>query len=178
MKKEAPFMRFQRNYSIDQLTGCWNWTGDMMTGGYGRVKCWGFYRGAHQLSYELHNGPIPSGMHILHSCDNKRCVNPDHLSIGTHAENMAEAGARGRMRRGADHHAFGRPNPRKGINCNQSRPVLVLGVPYGSIKEAESVLDLGSGSVAHWIKTKSPKARDITREEYFELMEHKNERVS
>ncbi len=50
---------------------------------------------AHRYSYTISKGEIPEGMFILHSCDNRRCVNPEHLSVGTHAQNMADAVARG-----------------------------------------------------------------------------------
>lgn len=52
---------------------------------------------AHRAFWELVEGEIPSGMCLLHSCDNKKCVNPAHLRVGTHAENMAEASARKRF---------------------------------------------------------------------------------
>ena len=51
---------------------------------------------AHRLAYELGVGPIPEGMHVLHQCDNPRCINPAHLSIGTHSQNMKECSQRGR----------------------------------------------------------------------------------
>jgi hypothetical protein len=52
---------------------------------------------AHRFSFEIHHGAIPDGLDVLHSCDNKPCVNPAHLRAGTPSENMREAYARGRM---------------------------------------------------------------------------------
>lgn len=81
--------------------GCWLWTGAVTTTGYGV-----FQRGrrgerlhkAHRFSYELHFGRIPDGRLVLHSCDNKTCVNPAHLSIGDHSRNIKEAWSRGRRK--------------------------------------------------------------------------------
>lgn len=112
---------------------------------------------AHRLSYELHKGPIPDGLQILHSCDVKNCINPDHLRVGTHSENMAEAADRGRMRSGPLHPHYGRRNPRP----KQANPVRVLGSEFESQKAAERALWLGSGTVRYWIKFHPNKATSL-----------------
>ena len=165
--KVAPFIRFGQNYEIDPITGCWNWTGKIGSSGYGEIKVFGKMEGAHRLSHMLYNGHIHLDNEVKHSCDNKKCVNPDHLSQGTHASNMGEAADRKLMPSGDDHWMRKNGNPNKGAKSKQSIPVVVLGVPYGSLKEAEKALNLGSGSVAYWIRTKNPKARVITREDYY-----------
>lgn len=81
--------------------GCWRWTGRTDDNGYGRISVRGEYCRAHRLSWEIENGkPVPDGGHVLHSCDNRSCVNPHHLRIGTAAENQADKVSRDRQARG------------------------------------------------------------------------------
>lgn len=76
---------------------CWEWKGQLRWDGYGRFVIMRKPVWTHRFSWELHNGrKIPAGGHILHSCNNPACVNPKHLRVGTHKENMAEAQRTGR----------------------------------------------------------------------------------
>lgn len=87
--------------------GCWGWAGDKTKSGYGVISHEGKRGYAHRASWELEHGPIPAGMEICHHCDNPPCVRPDHLFIGTHADNMRDMWAKGRwhppVARGEDH---------------------------------------------------------------------------
>lgn len=78
---------------------CWEWTGYLRNGHHGSL----WYRGGnlyvHRLSYVLHRGPIPAGMVVCHTCDNPPCVRPDHLSLGTQADNVADMEVKGRDRK-------------------------------------------------------------------------------
>jgi hypothetical protein len=81
---------------VDKTQSCWLWTGTINNKGYGRLNIGrvGFY--VHRLSYQITNGVIEPGMVVLHHCDNPRCVNPDHLSLGTQADNLADMRSKGR----------------------------------------------------------------------------------
>ena len=91
--------RFWR-YVDKRADGCWPWLGGGRSAkGYGHLGECG--RGgkmvlAHRLSFEIHNGPIPTGLVVMHSCDNPACVNPAHLRVGSMAENIKEAYDKGR----------------------------------------------------------------------------------
>jgi hypothetical protein len=80
-----------------QPDGCWHWRGAAGKSGYG---CYAG-RAAHRVAYELRKGPIPDKMLVCHKCDVPRCVNPDHLFVGTNRDNMQDAANKGRTLHGA-----------------------------------------------------------------------------
>lgn len=88
--------RFAEKYEIDPDTGCWNWTGAKSSFGHGSLRVSGKSLGAHRISWELHCGEIPLKMEICHHCDNPKCVNPDHLFLGTHQDNIRDMATKGR----------------------------------------------------------------------------------
>jgi hypothetical protein len=87
--------------SIDKTENCWNWIGDISEGGYGEIGINCKPKMAHRYSYEKFIGTIKKGLFVLHSCDNRRCVNPEHLRQGTQAENLNDASLRDRLIKGS-----------------------------------------------------------------------------
>ena len=81
---------------VDKAFGCWLWTGSVHKSGYGQFRYMGKTQPAHRVSYELFVGPIPEGLDVLHSCDERRCVNPAHLRPGTDLDNSRDKVERGR----------------------------------------------------------------------------------
>lgn len=91
--------RFKDKYTVSD-NGCWEWTGALGSDGYGRLKVNNKMILSHRFSYELYKGEIINGLVVCHQCDNRKCVNPNHLWLGTQRDNMIDCVLKGRHRNG------------------------------------------------------------------------------
>lgn len=89
--------RFEAKVSPEPNTGCWIWTGASIKAGYGYAVVGGKTVRAHKASFEHFKHKVPDGLCVCHSCDNRWCVNPDHLWLGTHKQNAEDRDRKGRL---------------------------------------------------------------------------------
>jgi hypothetical protein len=141
--KAPPEVRFWRNVAKRGAGDCWIFG----VGGYRRYRTFSLGAkadgtiGAHKFSYELHNGQVPEGMVVMHSCDNPTCVNPAHLVLGTYLANMQDMHAKGRAKPGR---AIGERNPNVRLTPELVR--LIRGSAKGN-KELAAELGVGINTV-------------------------------
>jgi hypothetical protein len=102
-------------------SGCWTWTGRINACGYGQLGVSGKLRSAHRLAYESSVGSIPDGVQVCHKCDVRSCVRPDHLFLGTQADNIRDMVSKGRARGGSH---LGERNGRSKLSADQVREIL------------------------------------------------------
>lgn len=90
--------RFESKVYPEPNTGCWLWAGPLNFG-YGQFGIKGVTKRAHRVSYQIYKGEIPKGLFVCHTCDERGCVNPDHLWLGTNKENLHDMMKKGRGRK-------------------------------------------------------------------------------
>lgn len=139
---------------INKTESCWIWTGYRMPFGHGQMHLNGRTVLVHRFSWELHKGPIPEGIEVCHNCpggDNPSCVNPDHLFLGTQADNMADAQKKGRIYTGgANQAAYGEDHGMSRLTEEQVIDILSLrnqGLSYSKIANRYGFLSQSIGEI-------------------------------
>ena len=138
------FQKFFWN-KVKKTDYCWNWVGHIGLMGYGLQTAYPIPTliKTHRTSWVMHNGPIPKGMCVCHSCDNRRCVNPDHLWLGTPGQNSRDRDNKKRNARGEKNKGGGK------LKWKDVREIRGTWIPY---KFSKSKLALKYGVSVQMIK--------------------------
>lgn len=124
-------IRFEEKHIPVTESGCWIWIGAKTGNGYGVIWVKGEYVASHRVSYEMFNGSIPARHLVCHTCDTPLCVNPDHLFIGSHADNMADRNRKLRQAHGERNFGSKLKNNDVLAIRNSSKDNKVLAAKYG-----------------------------------------------
>ena len=138
----AEIDRFEMKFN--KTSSCWEWAASIGSAGYGHFWFRGRPRPSSQVSYMLYIGEIPDGLCILHKCDNRKCVNPDHLFVGTVAENSADMVSKGRQAKGESVAASKLTEKQVLEIRNDPRSQRKIGLDYGV--SHTTVCDIKSGA--------------------------------
>jgi hypothetical protein len=140
---------------VEKTDTCWNWKAAISkTTGYAVMKYNGKAREAHRLSYLYHFGDIEHGIDVCHKCDNRKCVNPDHLFLGTRKDNMQDCKTKGRLYAQTD---IGRKEKAEALRALSMKKLSYNGVIYNSMKECFEDVGISRGGLKRRIQSKSGK---------------------
>lgn len=149
---------------VDRSGDCWIWHGTLASNGYGRFSMNGHADGAHRYSWQFAHGPIPAGLVVCHRCDNPPCVNPEHLFLGTPADNMADRDAKGRGFKVGQLPSVLRPHGelhyRAKLTADQVREIRSLRIEGHSLSRLASRFGVGKNTIARAAKQQSWKLLD------------------
>jgi hypothetical protein len=129
--------RYERKV-LRSASGCWEWRGSITRMGYGAFALEGKQFLAHRLAWEQAFGPIPDGLLVCHHCDNRRCVRPDHLFLGTHLANSRDCARKGRAGR-----CFGLTNGRAKLTADAVAEIREL-ARQGKLEQKEIAARYGT----------------------------------
>lgn len=142
--------RFHEKWQLNSTNGCWEWIAALAGRGYGQIKEPGTRRQiyAHRLSYLIHYGSIPDGLHVLHVCDNPKCVKPSHLFLGTCKDNLQDM-------KNKDRHLKGERNTMAKLTDEKVRQIHTLnksGLSQGKIAKIYRVSQGQIWRILHGIR--------------------------
>ncbi len=144
--------RFEGKFFKDVDTDCWNWNAGKTGKGYGQFKLKGKYVQAHRFSYLYYVGEYPEYLHVLHTCDNPLCVNPDHLFLGTNTSNMQDKVLKSRC-----NHKSGEKHHKAKLTMHQVRRIREFASVEVSYRELSNLFSVDTSTIRRIVENKRYK---------------------
>lgn len=149
--------------NIGSKSECWDWQKGLFSSGYGQFRIGNKKMRSHRLSYEIAHGSIPQGMCICHKCDNRKCVNPSHLFMGTTQQNTQDRHLKKRNATGKRHGAYTKPesrlpgsrNGQAKLTVEQVREIRRLRKRGYSFSQLSGNFDISKSQISNIIRNKS-----------------------
>jgi hypothetical protein len=155
MHSQKDEIRFWRFVGLHSHYDCWDWNGALNKDGYATFSIQGKSYRANRFSWEMHNGEIPDGINVLHKCDNRACVNPNHMFLGSQKDNVQDAISKGRQNQSTKNtHLVGENHPSSKLSNHDIEVIRTVYAGGSSLSDIAKVYSVNKTTISRIVNHK------------------------